>query len=241
MMIAVKAPGRIFYPSRFLFPTLSVYNSFVPLMAMPNAEVLTNGEDKILSYTLMMESGNYSTCRDYEAFCNFIKGEAQYDGFLADDVNPIKREYNAYLRKRGLENTYWARTGELYFDDPQTNLPIPLLTMCVKQDAMFSIRPNNLTSEHLCLIVNKNFATQHLTLYRNVRKNYIDLVEVDGVDILYTNNILQTLYNDRGLKTPHFATVDELFEYAKSLNTIIHAAISSGIEPQYGANGAAII
>jgi hypothetical protein len=97
-----------------------------------------------------------------------------------------------------------------------------LACLAVKKEELFKLNRNSLKLDQLCFIVNNDLIDNedHSKVYRNIKRLCLDKISSE-VDILYTNNINNTILKPIKLPTPKFSNISDLLNHNKSMNEIL--------------------
>ena len=182
----------------------SKVSSFVPFISLFTGETLTKGADKTLLYSLPVNlSENPNTVSKYLPAVNH----------MADSIGiktlSTTRSTLSYQITKGMLN----HIG----DNFEVN---PLIVLCVKSDAIYSLDKDNLDAKQFCLVINTDvFKQEHALMSKNMRKYYVDILAADGIDILYTSDIKKWLFNPVDY-IPKFNTVSEMVNHLDKISSL---------------------
>lgn len=188
----------------------SKVSPFVPFISLFNGTTISKGGDKTLLYSLPLVMNQ--------------RGMGKYNKYLQAVNHMAESLYIKNLTTTRNPKTYQVAKGFMGCMDENYNV-IPLIVLCVKSDAIYSLDKNNLDKKKFCLVINTAvFSEEHALMFKNMRKYYVDTMADDGIDILYTNDINSWLFNPLDY-IPKFNTVTDMVNH---LGTISNLAL--GIE-----------
>lgn len=191
----------------------SKVSPFVPFISLFGGKTIIKGTDKTLLYSIpvTLQGDTYRVSKYLPAV-----------NHMADSI------YLKALSTTRSTKTYQIGKGFLSYVDENFDV-IPLIVLCVKSDAIFSLNRKNLDAKQFCLIINTDVFTQdHALMFKNMRKYYVDILAADGIDILYTSDIKKWLFNPLDY-IPKFNTVTEMLSH---LGTISNLALDIKTEDE---------
>lgn len=194
----------------------SKLNCLVPFYSLFIGKTIIRGEDKTLLYSSPdtseeLESYSYYILKKYEQAVNHMRDS------LGLKILKTTRNPNLYLLTKGF----------LGFRGDDFNIH-HLIVLCVKSKDIYSLDKANLDKTKFCLVIdNKVFEKQHVLMYKNIKKYYIDPLIKEGVDVMYTNNSDKWIYNQIDF-IPKFNSITDLQQH---LNTISEIALD--IKPKH--------
>lgn len=192
-------------------PCLASDNEFIPVTCLKGADVFTKEStgDKNLFYNLTFpipaSLSNY-TAR-FGAFCDFMVSERNW----------IK------IRKADVTGQYLSRAGSLLHINSSLEAT-PLMLLCVKSKKLFTVNRAAPDKKDFCVVVDRKLifgSEENNKIYRNVNKLYLSLAEAQGIDVLYTNNLIDVCFNAPYLKLPKFKTINEVIAYTKNISQLL--------------------
>jgi hypothetical protein len=124
---------------------------------------------------------------------------------------------------------FQAAKGILFEFDVFTKEYKILMVLAVKSDYLFVTDKNNPDLNQFALFVSNDFTTdeKYKNVYNKLKKEYIADAMDNGIDIVYTNNILKHMYKT-SVERPKVKTVIDLVNHLNNLNFTVYAAIEKG-------------
>lgn len=185
----------------------SKLNAYIPFYAMLKGTVIKNSDDLTIVYGLP----NFPSLSEYRLITKYSNAVAH----MCD------RTRLATFRTTRNSLTYVLTKGFLGFVDENHNV-VPLIVLTVKSDSLQTLDKDNLDKSKFCLLINNRvYNSQHALMYKNMRKYYVDTLTLEGVDILYTNDINKWIYND----TKFIPKFNSILDLQKHLSTITNLAL----------------
>lgn len=183
----------------------SKVSSFVPFISLFSGQTIIKGDDKTLVYSMPMML-NQSSAYKVSKYMNAVN-------HMAESI------YIKNLTTTRNTQTYQVAKGMLSYVDENFEV-IPLIMLCVKSDAIYSLDKTNLDHKQFCLVINNAvFSQEHALMFKNMRKYYVDVLTADGIDILYTSDIKKWLFNPMDY-IPKFNTVTEMVNHLGSISNL---------------------
>jgi hypothetical protein len=199
--------------------SLSSDNEYIPIHSLSEGELVRRGDHKVLIYKFHVP-GSQLQSHKYNEFCEALRL----------DMRPREHSWCRY-RHSSHESDYVANKGTIIF---RSNPTVPMMMMAVKHKYLFDIAPKERDLSKFALVINNDFINdaEHFKVYRNVNKLFIEKI-ADKIDMVYTNNIMSVLFNDKSFKPPKFLTIQQSLDYANKMNSILSEHFKKEI---YGAN-----
>ena len=191
-----------------MYPSISDYNEFIPIHALVDGERLSNSNGRTLVYDLSIPM--LSEIRGVRSVSDFCK-------------NLFSTSYRwMKLTSITVPSGYYCYNGILIHVE---ELPVfkitPLLVLAVRKNDLFNISRNNLDISKFSLLIDRKLISEtHNKMYRNVKRDYMDVLEKD-IDFHYSNNIMKLCYNPEAIVLPKFKSVDEMTAYYKELDSVL--------------------
>lgn len=183
----------------------SKVSPFVPFISLYLGHTITKGEDKTLIYSMpvVLTLNNSYGLTKYLHAVNHMT-ESTSIKILKTTRNPV---------------IYQVAKGMLSYVDENFEV-VPLIMLCVKSDAIYNLNKDNLDTKQFCLVINNAvFSQEHVLMFKNMRKYYVDILAADGIDILYTSDIKKWLFNPLDY-IPKFNTVTDMVNHLGSLSSL---------------------
>lgn len=190
------------------FDSLSINNDYVPAYSLVEG-TLFSSKRKVLQYNLVYKKARMGQKRKFSDFASHL-----YYGIRSDWAILSHPSINArrYIAHNGiLVNS--VLTGN-------NDVVTPLIMLAVKTRHLFDIKRGEFKPYQFCLLIDKKLSEpEHFTLFRNIKKYYIN-VAGRVVDVMYCNSIIETVFSNP-TNLPKFSTIAEVVEHTKSMNQLI--------------------
>jgi hypothetical protein len=191
-------------------PTCSELNSYVPFYSLFTGTTMNKNNRKVLNYNLVGSVDDAYMSNGYT--------DTRYQNMI--DTMRVRLGLRRVCTTRNRDKTYIALKGFLGYLDTNLNI-IPFVVLTVKSDSIFKLKKEELDLTKFCLIINSSLINpDHMVMYKNLKKLYIDPIIAMGVDVLYTNDIKKQCYNKFDY-IPKFKTIAEMNEHLKTINNLI--------------------
>lgn len=204
-----------------LYSALSEDNEYIPIQCLKNGEILklTDRERKILVYSLPVPTlSSAGVTSLINRFCGVL-------------FKMRRTETGSWttISDRVMLSKYYADVGILLHLDDNYEFK-PLLMLTVRRDYLFRMDKGN--PAHFCLVIDNSFirgSTDSSKLYRNVKRIYIDELEKNQFDVLYTNDILRVCFS-KSIELPKFESITDMTSDFSSMNqSLLDSLVNSTI------------